>query len=232
MNEEETKNVLEQTAYAVPQVPSQVTGAFTPTGDSVAMTPQQISDAYSVLAGQVRDYGNAQAQRAGYAQQTMGTLAGRTMGGSQTAGLGNYTYNRTLRPTLDSLTSSLVAEGVSAALNRQLSEALNQAKRNYDRSSLAYSTKSTTTSKKLQDIEDDPSGPGNDDTVDNPELDFSADYKFDNLGNIPGQDRKYPTTVTGPDGTITYSTWGSQYKDAFEKGDAWVDYLKSIGYGG
>lgn len=99
--------------------------------NEVGMSPQEIADVYSVLAGQTQDYTNSLIGRAGAAQSSLGTLADQVKGQSQTAGMGNYTYNRLVRPQLDSLTSSLVAKGVSDALNKQLYSALEQAKRNY-----------------------------------------------------------------------------------------------------
>lgn len=108
--------------------------------DSVAMTPQEIADAYNVLSGQVSDYANVIANRTAQAQASYGPLASAVRGGSRTADLGNYTYNRVLRPTVDVLKANLVAKGMSDALNRQLSEAYNQALENYNRAGRRYST--------------------------------------------------------------------------------------------
>lgn len=113
--------------------------------NEVGMSPQEIADAYSVLAGQTQDYTNSLIGRAGAAQSSLGTLADQVKGQSQTAGMGNYTYNRLVRPQLDSLTSSLVAKGVSDALNKQLYSALEQARRNYSNSGYSGTTPTTST---------------------------------------------------------------------------------------
>jgi len=96
-------------------------------------TPQDIVDTYAVLAPMATDYANANLERAGQAQASYGPLAQAAMGGSQTAGIGNYTYNRLVRPAVDTMRDQLIVEGYSAALNKQLSDSLNAAKRNYNR---------------------------------------------------------------------------------------------------
>lgn len=97
------------------------------------MTPDQITETYEVLAPMASDYANANLERAGQAQASYGPLAQAAMGDSQTAGIGNYTYNRLVRPAVDTMRDQLIVEGYSAALNKQLSDALNEAKRNYSR---------------------------------------------------------------------------------------------------
>ena len=97
------------------------------------MTPDQITETYEVLAPMATDYANANLERAGQAQASYGPLAQAAMGGSQTAGIGNYTYNRLVRPAVDTLRDQLIVEGYSAALNKQLSDSLNAAKNNYNR---------------------------------------------------------------------------------------------------
>ena len=97
------------------------------------MTPDQITETYEVLAPMSTDYANANLERAGQAQASYGPLAQAAMGGSQTAGIGNYTYNRLVRPAVDTMRDQLIVEGYSAALNKQLGDSLNAAKRNYNR---------------------------------------------------------------------------------------------------
>lgn len=145
-----------------------------PGNTSVAMTPQEIFDTYNVLAGQVQQYADANAMRAAQAQASYGPLAERVMGGSRTAGLGNYTYNRAIRPNLNSLTASLRAQGVSAALNRQLSEALNQAKNNYNSSYHRYSTRGGNNNNQNNN---DNTGTGQ------TNINGSEDYEFDGNAN-------------------------------------------------
>lgn len=97
------------------------------------MTPDQITETYEVLAPMSTDYANANLERAGQAQASYGPLAEAAMGGSRTAGVGNYTYNRLVRPAVDTMRDQLIVEGYSAALNKQLSDSLNAAKNNYNR---------------------------------------------------------------------------------------------------
>lgn len=115
--------------YITPVTPVTTTANST---DSV-FTPQDIIETYEVLAPMATDYANANLERAGQAQASYGPLAQAAMGDSQTAGIGNYTYNRLVRPAVDTLRDQLIVEGYSAALNKQLSDSLNAAKRNYNR---------------------------------------------------------------------------------------------------
>ena len=103
------------------------------------MTPDEITETYEVLAPMATDYANANLERAGQAQASYGPLAQAAMGDSQTAGSGNYTYNRLVRPAVDTMRDQLIVEGYSAALNKQLSDSLNKAKENYNRASRRYS---------------------------------------------------------------------------------------------
>lgn len=104
------------------------------------MTPDQITETYEVLAPMATDYANANLERAGQAQASYGPLAQAAMGDSQTAGIGNYTYNRLVRPAVDTMRDQLIVEGYSAALNKQLSNALNKAKENYNRAARRQSS--------------------------------------------------------------------------------------------
>lgn len=102
------------------------------------MSPDEIAATYEVLAPMAGDYANANIERAGQAQASYGPLAKAAMGSSQTAGVGNYTYNRIARPAVDTMRDELIVQGYSDALNRQLSETLRQAQENYSRSSRRY----------------------------------------------------------------------------------------------
>lgn len=103
------------------------------------MNPDEIAATYEVLAPMAGDYANANIERAGQAQASYGPLAEAAMGGSRTAGIGNYTYNRLARPSVDTMRDELVVQGYSDALNRQLSETLRMAQDNYNRASRRYS---------------------------------------------------------------------------------------------
>lgn len=96
-------------------------------------TPQDIVDIYNVLAPMSTDYANANMERARQAQASYGPLAQAVIGDSQTAGIGNYTYNRLVRPAVDTMRDQLIVSGLSTALNKQISDSLNKARENYNR---------------------------------------------------------------------------------------------------
>lgn len=102
------------------------------------MEANEIRNMYEVLSTEPAAYANSLAQRAGAAQASLGTLADAVRGASQTAGLGNYTYNRTIRPTVDTLRSSMVAQGMNQWANKLLSDAMEGAKKNYSNAYNAY----------------------------------------------------------------------------------------------
>lgn len=103
-------------------------------------TPQDIVDIYNVLAPMSTDYANANIERAGQAQASYGPLAQAAMGDSRTAGIGNYTYNRLVRPSVDTMRDQLIVSGLSTALNKQISDSLDKARENYNRAARRYST--------------------------------------------------------------------------------------------
>lgn len=98
------------------------------------MEQNDITQIYETLAPMAGQYANAQAEQIGQAQQSMGPLAANTMG-TTTAGLGNYTYNRLMRPQVDVMRDEILVEGYRNQLNRALSDAYNTARKNYSRSS-------------------------------------------------------------------------------------------------
>lgn len=101
-------------------------------------TPQDIVDIYNVLAPMSTDYANANIERAGQAQASYGPLAQAAMGDSQTSGIGNYTYNRLVRPSVDTMRDQLIVSGLSTALNKQISDSLDAARENYNRATRRY----------------------------------------------------------------------------------------------
>ena len=111
---------------------------------NTGLTPQAIADVYEVLAPMATDYANANLERAGQAQASYGPLAQAAMGDSQTAGIGNYTYNRLVRPAVDTMRDQLIVEGYSAALNKQINDSLNAARNNYNRAARRNSNKPST----------------------------------------------------------------------------------------
>lgn len=95
------------------------------------MEQEDITKIYETLAPMAGDYANAQAEQIGQAQRSMGTLAGQTMGAT-TSGLGNYTYNRLMRPQIDVMRDEILVEGYRNQLNKVLSDAYKTAQRNYN----------------------------------------------------------------------------------------------------
>ena len=95
-------------------------------------TQDNIAEIYEVLAPMAGDYMNAQAEQIGQAQRSMGPMAAAVQG-STTSGLGNYTYNRLMRPQVDVMRDEIRTQGYANQLNRLLSDALNNARNRYNR---------------------------------------------------------------------------------------------------
>lgn len=129
-------------------------------------TPDSIREITEILAPQAGNYTNAVTEQIGQAQQSMGPLAAATMGQSRTAGLGNYTYNRLVRPQVDVMRDEILVEGYRNQLNRALSDAYNTARRNYSRSSSGGNGNKTSNSGKktgvttIGDVVDKSTGSG------------------------------------------------------------------------
>lgn len=97
------------------------------------MSPEEIMAAYDVLAQDLQTKSDDYAATIGNSQRSLGPLAERVASPSgQTAGLANYTYNRTMRPVVDSLTTSLVKQGRAEGLEKLLADRLRAAKNNYE----------------------------------------------------------------------------------------------------
>lgn len=110
------------------------------------MSPDEIIQAYNVIAQSTNDYVEQEAAKIGNSQRSLGTLAERVASPSgQTSGLANYTYDRTLRPVVDTLTTELVTKGKAQSLQNTLDTALRNAKNNYERARNAAATASPTT---------------------------------------------------------------------------------------
>lgn len=97
------------------------------------MTPEEIIDAYNVLAENVNTNAAQEAARIGNAQRSLGPLAERVASPSgQTYGLANYTYDRTMRPAVDTLAASLTTQGLATGLEKNLNDSLRAAKSRYE----------------------------------------------------------------------------------------------------
>lgn len=110
------------------------------------MTPEEINETYNVLASQAGDYANALMERNAQAQASISPLTEQIMGGSRTAGLGNYTYNRLIRPSVDAMRDSMIVSGLTTALNKQISDSLKAAQENYENAYKSYARSHATRS--------------------------------------------------------------------------------------
>ena len=109
------------------------------------MSPEEIMQAYDVLVQEGNDYAAQEAAKVGNSQRSIGGLAEVVANPSgQTSGLANYTYNRVMRPTVDSLAASLTTTGKSQAMDRYLKDELMKAKNAYEDAKNNYTTASTT----------------------------------------------------------------------------------------
>lgn len=111
------------------------------------MNPDEIREAYQVLTDQVKDNMATNAATIGNSQRSLGNLASKVASPTgQTSGLANYTYNRLLRPTLDTSTAALTVNGKSQALSKYLGDQLRAAKERYEDAQNKYTVASTTPS--------------------------------------------------------------------------------------
>ena len=118
------------------------------------MSPEEIMDAYNVVIEDLQTNTANRAAAIGNSQRSLGTLAERVASPSgQTSGLANYTYDRTLRPTIDSLSASLTTTGKAQALENLLATKLRDAKNNYENSRNNYTVASTSPTTKVIDNE-------------------------------------------------------------------------------
>ena len=205
------------------------------------MTPEEIESIYTVLAEEAPAYANALIDRAGAAQSSIGTLANAVKGGSQTANVGNYTYNRLARPVVDTTRDQLIVEGLSQSMDARMSNALKAARNNYQNAVNAYNRRSSgsgTSSNNKEEttgsvqvevteeekIPDQPTATGNGLT--------QGGYNFGGSSNLPGQTGKYPTYVDAPTFSTDMNTKFGNIQDPIRRAQEWVNYLYSIGYGG
>lgn len=109
------------------------------------MSPEEIIEAYNVLVQEGNNYAAQEAAKVGNSQRSIGGLAEAVANPSgQTSGLANYTYNRLLRPTVDTMAASLTTTGLSQGMDRYLKDQLMAAKNNYENAKNNYTVASTT----------------------------------------------------------------------------------------
>lgn len=103
--------------------------------------------AYQQAVDVLNQFTAQEAAKIGNSQASLGLMAERVARPSgMTSGLANYTYNRTLRPTIDTLAANLTTTGYSQALQKQLSDAIMAAKNRYEDAKNRYTVASTTPS--------------------------------------------------------------------------------------
>lgn len=141
------------------------------------MTPEEIMAAYDVLVQEGNNYAAQEAAKIGNSQASLGLMAERVARPSGvTSGLANYTYNRTLRPAVDSLAANLTVQGKSQAMSRYLKDELMKAKSAYEDAKNNYTLASSA-----------PSG-GND----------GNGVNRGDLTSFDGREQKSATDVEGP----------------------------------
>lgn len=177
------------------------------------MTPEEIIEAYNVVTNDVSNQVAQDAAKIGNSQASLGTMAERVARPTgTTSGLANYTYNRTLRPTVDSLTASLTTSGKGQALDKYLLDKLLAAKQNYERAKNVY-TVATTQSPNSPQVYTEP-----------PMTDYYGDKNSINTpaGTITGTARNgngvYDVIVAdGKGGALRYSYFAKTPEEAKRK---------------
>lgn len=198
------------------------------------MTPQEIIEAYDVLANETKDYVSQQAQTIGNSQRSLGPLAEAVANPSgQTSGLANYTYNRTLRPTVDTLSASLVTQGRSQAMDRYLKDELMKAKNAYEDAKNNYTVAATTpktnvtnynqeTKKTTKVSSTTPDGMTSKTfTYNDGKNNYTGIVYFNSDGSIAGAETPY-MSYTGP-GAVDFYNSNSQYISGWGSGGSVYD---------
>ena len=101
------------------------------------MTPNEIDTLYNDLSQTPQQAANDAIGQLGASQAARGASLA-AMGASGGNGIGNYTYNRLVDPTVNQLSSTLVTAGRSKALNQAISIAQQQAQDNYNKAQQNY----------------------------------------------------------------------------------------------
>lgn len=157
------------------------------------MSPEERIQEYQQAVDVLNNYVAQEAAKIGNSQASLGLMAERVARPSgMTSGLANYTYDRTLRPTIDALAANLSTQGYSAGLNKQLSDAIMAAKNRYENARNAYTTAATTprtnNTNKLNVDTNNGNGSGNVSTYQPgagqiiPNTDYVSDYQDPNTG--------------------------------------------------
>ena len=167
----------------------------------------------------------------------LGTAVPSNLGGL--GGAGSYFTSRYQTPQTNEIVANLRATAQAQALNDAMNNALAQAKQRYNnaykaaqrRSGGGYSpTNPSNTSNADGDVEHNPVDTEKKDKL-NIE-DYISETEFSKMGNLFGYSRQYPMVVDTPKFSTSYDIYTHGIQDPKKKADTWVNYLKSLGYGG
>ena len=104
------------------------------------MSPQDVEAVYNDLSQVPQQTADQAIGEIGASQAAQGPSAA-AMGASGGSGIGNYTYNRLVDPTVQQLSTQLVSTGRSQALNRAIDLALQQAQERYRNAYNSYANR-------------------------------------------------------------------------------------------
>lgn len=198
------------------------------------MSPEEIIEAYNVLVQEGNDYAAQEAAKVGNSQRSIGGLAEKVANPSgQTSGLANYTYDRVMRPTVDTLAASLTTTGKSQAMDRYLKDELMKAKNAYEDAKNAYTVAATTpktnttnynqeTRKSTKVSSTTPDGMTSKTfTYNDGKNNYTGIVYFNSDGSIAGAETPY-MSYTGP-GAIDFYNSNSQYISGWGSGGSVYD---------
>ena len=176
------------------------------------MTPEEIASAYEVVATDIQNRGAQEAAKIGNSQSSLGLMAERVANPSgMTSGLANYTYDRTLRPTINSLSASLVTEGKVNALSEFLRNELSKAKQNYQNAAAsAGNNNNNNGTQLLNEITDN--------EFNGEQLDFVQPGENIGVGQTSSNSSTYyMSTSDGKGGAYTREVWANSPEEAKKK---------------
>ena len=149
------------------------------------MTADDIASIYNELAQVPQSAATIATEALGQQQAAQGGLAA-AMGATGGNGIGQYTYDRMIMPTVDSLTAQLVAEGKQAQYNALMEKALKAAKQRYS-NAVALASQPKTNDPTVppgKDIPNDKLGDGKDYKASDEEI---ANMKVDLVNMLMGR---------------------------------------------
>ena len=177
------------------------------------MTPEEIASAYEVVATDIQNRGDQEAAKIGNSQSSLGLMAERVANPSgMTSGLANYTYDRTLRPTINTLSASLVTEGKVNALSEYLRNELSKAKQNYQNAAASAGSNNNNNNgtQLLNEITDN--------EFNGEQLDFVQPGEYIGVGQTGSNTRTYyMSTSDGKGGAYTREVWADSPDEARNK---------------